>query len=442
MKNSPMIRSSRSMGVVNNVCIRVLDERTHEVIQEHVGHNSATNSLLFGIARHLTGDAWYDETHGMRPGAPLLSNYIPRYISLGTMGLINQHQDRAGLPAGIGVALPDIADAAYKALVDAMVAAKSALETALANLDDDCKYYPACSACEQCTTCSDRLRAKKQAVVDAQAAYDTAYDEVIEYSESQRFKDYMATRPGYGADGYDVNQNHNRQYLGLGYAYTSYDTTAQYKVGARTSYCGTVYVCSRDTADPAGAFNTACWQVDDTILQPTTENASVNIELISPSFPRTAISYRDIVPEYEAELPKTIDVIFSAMISTGALKQFRPEGQDFIFITEAGLWSKRTWEDSGENGLLAAYRIGPPNEKNWMMSADDVRAYMQDHPDFQLPSGYTPESYAVYNRQLLKQNVLKVGKNQVVQVIWKIQLGSIDEFTEVSKLRNQYFGFY
>ena len=92
------------------------------------------------------------------------------------------------------------------------------------------------------------------------------------------------------------------------------------------------------------------------------------------------------------------------MISTGALKQFRPEGQDYLFITEAGLWSKRNWNDSGENGLLAGYRIVPPNMKNWDMSIQE-------------------------NRDLLKKSIIKVGKNQVVQVVWKIQLIS----TEVSQ---------
>ena len=43
-----------------------------------------------------------NEKHGLNPGFSMLSNYVPRYISLGTMGLINQEQDSYGLPAGIG----------------------------------------------------------------------------------------------------------------------------------------------------------------------------------------------------------------------------------------------------------------------------------------------------------------------------------------------------
>jgi hypothetical protein len=32
------------------------------------------------------------------------------------------------------------------------------------------------------------------------------------------------------------------------------------------------------------------------------------------------------------------------------------------------------------------------------------------------------------NRSILQQNILRVGRNQIVQVIWKIQLGSIEQF--------------
>ena len=104
------------------------------------------------------------------------------------------------------------------------------------------------------------------------------------------------------------------------------------------------------------------------------------------------------------------------MISTGALAQFRNPGQDYIFITEVGLWSKKHWEDSGANGLLAAYRIAPPNEKNWDMKIKE-------------------------NRELLKKQIIKVNKNQVVQVIWKIQLGSIDQLSDIASLRKKYYGY-
>lgn len=391
---------SRNMSIRENVSFRVIDQTTGKVLQEHTGHNSATNSLLFGIAHHLIGDFMPNEGHGLNPGYAMLSNYVPRYISLGTMGLINQKQDLRGLPAGIGDSIPDISDPEYQALLEALQAALATLEAAKAALADDCPYYPATDACKSCTQCSERIEAKKQAVIDAQAAYDEAYDAVMSYNEEKRFIEYMTRRPGYGADGYDINENNGRKYLGLGYAYSSYDVSGQYSVGDETTYKGILYKCILDTPYPAGTFNTNFWEKAADSLQPSLGD-TIRLELISPSFPREPISFRDVVPEYEAELPKTIDVVFSAMISTGALKQFRPNGQDYIFITEAGLWSKQYWNDSGENGLLAGYRIAPPNPENWDMTD---------------PA----------NRELLKRQILKVGRNQVVQVVWKIQISSLE----------------
>lgn len=407
-----IVKASKNLGIRQNVLFRVVDEQTGKIVQEHSGHNSATNSLLLGIAHHLIGDFFYTQSVGLNPAYPMLSNYVPRYISLGTMGLINQNQDASGLPAGIGITIPSMDDPEYRNLKEAVDAALASLNSAKDAMASECPYWPYTDECANCQQCSDRISAKKQALEEAQAAYDEALAALIEYSEEQRFIDYMETRPGYGADGYDANANHNRKYPGLGYAFTSYDVTATYLIGEEVTNKGTLYRCIQNTSSPAGVFDPSYWEASE--LQPG-DGTTVNLELISPSFPRALITFRDIVPEYESEIPRTIDVVFSAMISTGALAQFRPEGQDFIFITEAGLWSKRYWENSGENGLLAAYRIGPPNEKNWPMND---------------PA----------NRELLKRQILRVGKNQCVQVIWKIQIGSIDEFTEIDKLRAQYYG--
>lgn len=265
--------TAKRIDMRHNVSIRIYDEATGTVISEHTGHNAATNSLLTGIAHYLTGD-------GVLNQGEILTTWVPQYISLGTMGLINQDEDELGLPAGIGN---------------------------------------------------------------------------INGTEEERFSDYMIKCPGFGADGYDNTINNNRPYFGLG---------------------------------------------------PTFDNRStescINCELITSTFPRSTITFRDIVPEYQAEYPETIDVIFSAFISTGALSRFREPGKDYVFITEVGLWSRSDWVDGGDNGLLAGYRICPPDEANWDMSK--------------------PE-----NRDILKRNIIKVGPNQVAQVIWKIQLGGIDQ---------------
>lgn len=280
-----ILQAAKNMNIQHNVSFRVLDASTRQVVKEYSGHNQATNSLLLGIAHYLKGDGILNQA------ADMLGYYIPRYISLGTMGLINQDEDENGLPVGIGVSI---------------------------SKDDS---------------------------------------ESTEEYEIRRFQEYMRQVPGYGADGYDSNQNNSRQYLGLGPAFADRSDTSK----------------------------------------------TIQCELVSTTFPRSPITYRNIIPEVEAELPETIDVVFGAMVSTGALAQFREPGKDYVYITEAGLWSEPNWISNGNNGLLAGYRITPPDSKNWDMTV--------------------PE-----NRDILRQNIIRVGINQVVQVIWKIQIGSLDHF--------------
>lgn len=286
-----IMQISKHLGIQHNVMFRVIDLATNKVVSEHVGHNQATDSMLSGIAHYLKGDGVLNQ------GASMLSNYVPKYISLGTMGLINQDEDEEGLPAGIGVT--------------------------------------------------------------------TTGDNGVLLSESERFTAYMQEVPGYGADGYDENLNNNRMYAGLGPMFPN-----------------------RDTATSDNPMTVRC-------------------ELISNTYPRSPITYRQILPETEAELPETIDIVYSAMVSTGALAQFREtidgKKRDYVFITEAGLWSRPDWVDSSNNGLLAGYRIVPPDAMHWDMTVPQ-------------------------NRDILKHQILKVRTNQVVQVIWKLQLGAIDQF--------------
>lgn len=386
--------SAKNLRTEHNVSIRVLDSKSGKVISSHIGHNAATNSLLVGIAHYLTGDGVLNQ------GYHMLNYYIPKYISLGTMGLINQDEDENGLPAGIGVS---------------------------------------------------------------------------EGSEEDRFVDYLSQVPGYGADGYDPNLNNNRDYFGLGPVFADRDTS---KIVTETIQLGDInldgVVNNADIlmfadylagnvkltdkqllaadVNQDGEINcsdlaliTQC--VSGEITLGTVEYRpsiapTINCELISDSFPRVQISYRDIVPETESEIPQTIDVIFSAMISTGALAQFREPGKDYIFITEAGLWSKKDWESGGDNGLLAGYRIAPPNKQNWAMTAESVSddyaiTYLKDqgidNPTEEQIQSIKPE-IAQNNKQILKQNIIRVGPNQVVQVIWKIQLGGLEQLGGLSDL--------
>ena len=278
---------SKNMGVTQNVSFRVIDKTTGQIVSEHTGHNQATNTMLLGIAHYLKGDGVLNQASSM------LSDYVPKYISLGTMGLLNQDEDENGLPTGIG-------------------------ETEKGERETDEQY------------------------------------------EERRYTDYKEQQPGYGADGYDPSENNGRSQLGLG-----------------TVYAGVPVKC----------------------------------ELISSTFPRSKISYRQIIPETDSERSETIDIVYSAMISTGALAQFRGDA-DHIFITEAGLWATPDWRSSTSNGLLAGYRMMPTDTDKWDMTD---------------PA----------NRKLVQESILRVGINQVVQVIWKLQIGSIyDLIGNAQDLRN------
>ena len=91
-----ILEAGKNLGISHNLSINVLDQRTGKILHSHEGHNCATNSMLLGIAHYLSGDGVLNQ------GYEMLKNYVPRYISLGTMGLFNQDEDASGLPEGIG----------------------------------------------------------------------------------------------------------------------------------------------------------------------------------------------------------------------------------------------------------------------------------------------------------------------------------------------------
>lgn len=268
---------AKNMCIRHNVTFRVIDKGTNKVVKEYSGHNQATNTMLTGIGHYLACGGT------LKSAQSLFSAYIPRYMSLGTMGLVNQDESADHLPAGI-------------------------------------------------------------------SGYDpTGTGDIAKYTA------YMEQSPGYGADGYNSTMNNGRPEFGLGHAY------------------------------------------DET-------EGAVGCELVTPTFLRVPISHQEVIPETNSETPETIDVVLSAMISTGALAQFRGSN-DYVFITEAGLWSKQKLFGDSEaalgSGFLAGYRIKPPDEIDWDMSDED-------------------------NRKVLQENIIRVGINQVVQIIWKIQIGSVE----------------
>lgn len=353
---SSILDIAKNLSIRHNVSFDVYDEITGKLVQHHEGHNMATNSMLLGIGHYLLGDGVLNQ------GYEMLEHWVPQYISLGTMGLYSQDLDENGLPAGIG-------------------------------------YEPS-------------------------------------YTETQNFQEYLAHAPGYGADGYDANANNGRIYMGIGPVFadrpedgtitetkTTVSRRSRYSVSTVIGSLVHVFLQGEDLADTTTIDGTQI-----TLANAPTQSGltleivyiprdsyspkTIDCELISNTFPRAPISYRKIVTEEKSEIPGTIDIVYSAMISTGALKQFREPGKDYVLVTEAGLWCRKVWPknpdgtndyNSGDNGLLAGYRIAPSDE---------------DMLDMTKPE----------NRLALKKEILRVGYNQVVQVVWKLQLGSIEEY--------------
>ena len=44
----------------------------------------------------------------------------------------------------------------------------------------------------------------------------------------------------------------------------------------------------------------------------------------------------------------------------------------------------------------------------------------------------------VENSRILKENIIRVGRNQIVQVIWKVQLGGMDQLGKLASLYPHY----
>lgn len=344
-----------SLPIKNNVVVNVIDKETNQVVQSYEGHNECTNSLLSGVAHYLVGDGVLNQAQS----DSILSAFVPKYISLGTMGLLSQEADANGLPKHIGDTNNPFGYSADN--------------------------YP-----------------------NTESAVGKLYD------------DYASKCPGFGSDGYDATLNNGRGYFGLGRVFT------------------------------------------------TNNGNNIDCEIIAPNFSRSQITHREIVAESESEQAKTIDIVYSTMISTGALAQFRGDN-DYIFITECGLWGdKPNWElktetveDNGvsynrayytiedfwslnsdvSNGLLAGYRMVPTSVQDRYFTADSVKrsGMISPYVDDSMTSlkdisdiDREARTLARANLDKLKKSILRVGPNQVVQVVWKVQLGDMAQFNKYS----------
>ena len=447
----------KRLDVKQNVTIRVIDEATDKVVQEHVGHNAATNSMLTGIAHYLLGDGTLNQ------GSDMLTSWVPQYISLGTMGLTSQDSEELRddedpeqylyyVPAGIGTTLP---------------------------------------------------------------APESATRDEKELNDILRFTEYLNQCPGFGADGYDENTNNDRAYFGLGLPYDDmpaikkqdfFDGDGENRQFTLSSVPTsivdiTVYpqgVINQDMHNtdiireviPTGkySFEGSVVTINSTYTPPAVgsrlsitytvdSSEAATCELIDSTTLRSKITYRGIIPEVQSEVPGTLDVIFSAFISTGELAKYRGD-KDYIYITEAGLWSKAAYTSGGDNGLLAGYRIMPSDDEVNTLGVEDafsgdgetkrfklsksaiqidsvtIDNVAQSTADFVLEeatnsvvfdtapaagssiivvyrtgdtTGTWKDMSVVENRQLVQKSIIRIGKGQVAQIVWKLQLGGLEQ---------------
>jgi hypothetical protein len=446
---------AKRLDLKQNVTIRVIEEATNKVVQEHVGHNAATNSMLTGIAHYLLGDGTLNQ------GSDMLTSWVPQYISLGTMGLTNQDSEtyfddelemEVTVPSGVGTTLP---------------------------------------APESATPQEKELNAKL------------------------RFTEYLNQCPGFGADGYDENTNNDRPYFGLGLPYDDRPAMQSQDFfsgdGATKSFTlsttpvsivsVTIYpngVVNQDMHDtsvtrqilPSNQYilENDTVVINDNVVAPvagsriaiiyTLDNKEAAVcELIDSTTVRSKINFRNIIPEVQSEVPGTLDVIFSAFLSTGELSKYRGDN-DYIYITEAGLWSKPTYTSGGDNGLLAGYRIMPSDDEVNTLGVEDkfnsdgtttefkltkeaiqidsvtLDNVVQPSSEYTLDtttnrlvftesapdpgqliviyrtgdvSGTWKDMTVLANRQLVQKNIIRIGEGQVAQIIWKLQLGGLEQ---------------
>lgn len=449
---------AKRLDLKQNVTIRVIEEATNKVVQEHVGHNAATNSMLTGIAHYLLGDGTLNQ------GSDMLTSWIPQYISLGTMGLTSQDSEtyfddeldmEVTVPAGIGTTL---------------------------------------------------------------SAPASATAEEKELNATLRFTEYLNQCPGFGADGYDENTNNDRAYFGLGLPYdarpamqkqdffsgdgvnrlftlstipTGIVSVTVYPNGvvnqdmhdtsvSRKVIPSNMYTLSGSTVELTGTLEGAIPPPAGSrlaIIYTVDKSEAAVCELIDSTSLRSKINFRNIIPEVQSEVPGTLDVIFSAFLSTGELAKYRGDN-DYIYITEAGLWSKPSYSNSGDNGLLAGYRIMPSDDEvntlgvedqfnsdgstieftltqsaiqidsvtldNQVIPKSDYTldttnnkiVFIESAPDpgtliviyrtgdFQ---GTWKDMSVLENRQLVQKSIIRIGAGQVAQIIWKLQLGGLEQ---------------
>jgi len=412
------MKSERTITQRNNVTLRVIDAETGRIDQEHSGHNSVTTTLLEGIAHYLQG-------YGLDNQGMLLKSYLPNYISLGTAGLRN-YNPTTNVQLETFNSDGSYRDSGQQGVQNSQTAW---LDSTALNDGLNTVYFPT------------DIPSHKY-VPDIRAIHGSALvnGDIPELH-------YFNQPPGFDADiraeviRADLDNN-RRPKSGLG---VPFQRIREDYIGGLTSssasehlnicpICGNVIcycVCSHHGSEME-------------VLSPN----PLECELISDEHGRSSISAkRAFYPLSRvdgmntAESLRSVDVVYTALISLGALASFRGN-RDYIFITECGLWGTRwtgerysnTVDDASLRGkfkvpadMLAGYRIYPPGWTPQDLTdslVDRVRDANGNPTNTTVT--ITPQQRFTRRMRQLQRCILRVGKGQVVQVEWKVQLLALD----------------
>jgi hypothetical protein len=465
------MKSHRTATAINNVTIKVIDEATGMVVQKHSGQNSVTTTLLEGIAHYLQG-------YGLDHQGALLKDHIPQFISLGTMGLrgynaqlfelddsrvdeLNTLHFPADVPTRKQVPrlssihggeftgnVPDRNYFTHAPGFDADIRA----EAVMYNLDNNERRvsgigHPYAQIVEDFV---EGYEFVEPTVLPHGAGSTTLYVEV-ESSTQFRVGDEINWRTPNGQVGNPVNfitaidheakelwiQNRIGEILPAGTAL--FVTTNGRENYRRIDDNNKENLCGNPGCD---CTCPCCNDISEGGDVPSP--LPLECELVTHQHNRVPIiARRAFYPLSRtdgmntAEAVRSIDVVYTALISLGALKAFRGN-RDYIFITECGLWANRWNGDKyptsdqipaslrgkfkASADMLAGYRIFPAG---W--TPQDLTDNLVDiHNITNQPVTITPAQRYQRRMRQLQRSILRVGRGQVVQVEWKVQLLALD----------------
>lgn len=514
------MKSHKTATAINNVTIKVIDEATGRVDQVHKGQNSVTTTLLEGIAHYLQGYG-FDNVGG------LLKNYLPQYISLGTMGLNGVGEDSEGnaiqlaqmweednepvddintlhFPQDIptrrrvpllssidggelwynGVETKQIGDNLhyrYPHPVTTSISvndSNSSIKIPRRNYFTHAPGFDADIRTEDVMWQYDNNERKKsgigipyaQHVDDYIRGYEYVAPTTLSFQENStavelRVADASSFRIG---DLLYIRRNETdivgpRVIVDIDRAANQNKVFIQSAFGGGTLPAGSrvfVYIDEKENyrrqveginlcGNPDCNCHCSCCNVGSATGLPVPSPLPLECELVTHQHNRVPIQARRAFYPMSrtdgmntAETVRSIDVVYTALISLGALKSMRGD-RDYLFIPECGLWGTRWNGEKYPNNpdipeilrnryqapaeLLAGYRVFP---KEW--SPQDLTDDFYDVPNGEDKS-YVGERILVtaaqrYRRRMrqLQRSIPRVGKGQVVQIEWKVQLLALD----------------